>query len=211
MPLLHWSPRSPYVRKVVVALHERGLAEQVRTVRTHADPMIPHEPLMTINPLSKIPTLELDDGRVLFDSHVIATWIDQHGSGPRLFPHDYEQRLLAERDEALGDGILDFALGWLTEARLRPEPLRSSEMVVVYRRKLKSVTTYLDNHVKELAERPFDIGHLTLGVALCYLDFRFDVENWRGGNDRVAAWHAAFSERPAIKATEFKDDPRPQS
>lgn len=84
-------------------------------------------------------------------------------------------------------------------------------MVVVYRRKLKSVTTYLDNHVKELAERPFDIGHLTLGVALCYLDFRFDVENWRRGNDRVAAWHAAFSERPAIKATEFKDDPRPPS
>lgn len=85
MPLLHWSPRSPYVRKVMVALHERGLAEQVRTVRTHADPMIPHEPLMTINPLSKIPTLELDDGRVLFDSHVIATWIDQYGSGPNSF------------------------------------------------------------------------------------------------------------------------------
>ena len=167
MPLLHWSPRSPYVRKVMVALHERGLADEVRTVRTHADPMIPCEPLMRINPLSKIPTLELDDGRVLFDSHVIATWIDQHGSGPTLFPHDHEHRLMAERDEALGNGILDFALAWLTEARLRPESLRSSAMVAVYRRKLKSVTTYLDNEVTQMAERPFDIGHLTIGVALC--------------------------------------------
>jgi glutathione S-transferase len=211
MPLLHWSPRSPYVRKVTVALHERGLAGQTGIVRTHADPMIPHEALMAINPLSKIPTLELDDGRVLFDSHVIATWIDQHGSGPRLFPHEQDRRLIAERDEALGDGILDFALAWLVETRLRPERLRSNEMVTVYRRKLKSVTSYLDRYVSDLAERPFDMGHLTLGVALCYLDFRFDKENWRDGNTRVAAWHAEFSERPSIKATEFKDDPRPES
>jgi glutathione S-transferase len=55
------------------------------------------------------------------------------------------------------------------------------------------------------------MGHLTLGVALCYLDFRFDEENWRDGNTRVAAWHAEFSERPSIKATKFKDDPRPES
>ncbi len=211
MPLLHWSPRSPYVRKVMVALHEHGLAGQVRTVRTQADPMIPHEALMTINPLGKIPTLELDDGRILYDSHVIATWIDQQTGNARLFPHDRHMRLLAERDEALGNGILDFALAWLVETRLRPESQRSSSMVAVYRRKLRSVATFLEDYVRNLTERPFDIGHVTIGVALSYLDFRFDNENWRDGQARLAAWHAEFSTRPSVTATAFRDDLRPGS
>jgi glutathione S-transferase len=194
----------------MIAFHEHGLAGQVRTVRTHADPMIPHEALMAINPLSKIPTLELDDGRVLFDSHVIATWIDQQTGEPTLFPRDLNLRLLAECDEALGNGMLDLALAWLGETRLRPESQRSSAMVAVYRRKLKSVATFLDRYVRELAKRPFDIGHLTLGVALSYLDFRFDDENWRDGHARLADWHARFSTRPSVTATVFNDDPRPE-
>jgi hypothetical protein len=32
--LLHWSPRSPYVRKVLIVAHEAGLADRIETVRT---------------------------------------------------------------------------------------------------------------------------------------------------------------------------------
>jgi len=209
MPLLHWSPRSPYVRKAMVALHEKGLAETVRTVRTYADPMIPHPALMQLNPLSKIPTLELEDGRVLFDSHVICRWADGQGpSGPCLFPAD-AGRLDAERDEALADGLLDIALAWLVETRMRPEPQRSSELVTVYRTKLLHVADWLEAHVPALESRPFDIGHLTIGVALCYLDFRFGAEGWRTGRPDLARWHEAVSSRPSFQATVFRDDPRP--
>lgn len=41
MALLHWSPRSPYVRKAMVAIREKGLEGRVEIVRTAADPMIP--------------------------------------------------------------------------------------------------------------------------------------------------------------------------
>ena len=88
---------------------------RVTTLRTQADPMIPHQGLMAVNPLSKIPTLELEDGRCLFDSHVICRWADMTGgTGPRLFP-DSAAGLEAERDEALGTGLLDVALPWLVE------------------------------------------------------------------------------------------------
>ncbi|WP_134680309.1 glutathione S-transferase family protein [Paracoccus ravus] len=207
MPLLHWSPRSPYVRKVMVALHEKGLAGQVRTIRTHADPMIPHEGLMQVNPLSKIPTLELEDGQVLFDSHVICRWADRNGTGPVLFPEDP----MAERDEALGTGLLDVALPWLVEARLRPEEQRSEQMIAAYRSKLNRVADWLEGHAPALAARPFDIGHLSIGVALSYLDFRFGVEDWRKSRPRLAEWHAGFAARPSVLATEFRDDPRPQA
>lgn len=207
MALLHWSPRSPYVRKVMVALHEKGLAEQVRTVRTHADPMIPHDGLMQVNPLSKIPTLELPEGEVLYDSHVICAWADRTGkTGPTLFPGD----LVAQRDEALGTGLLDVALPWLVEARMRPEAQRSEEMIAVYRKKMNHVADWLEGYAPTLMARDFDIGHLTIGVALSYLDFRFDAENWRQNRPALAQFHAGFSERPSVRDTAFRDDPRPE-
>lgn len=206
MTLLHWSPRSPYVRKVMVALHEKGLADLVETVRTHADPMIPHDGLMQVNPLSKIPTLELDDGRTLYDSHVICLWADRTGkTGPTLFPED----LVAQRDEALGTGLLDVALPWLVEARMRPEAQRSEEMLGVYRKKMNKVADWLEGYAPTLSARAFDIGHLTIGVALSYLDFRFEVEGWRKNRPALADFHAQFSERPSVKLTAFRDDPRP--
>lgn len=206
--LLHWSPRSPYVRKVMIALHEKGLADQVTVVRTHIDPMIPLLGFMEVNPLSKIPTLEIGGGQVLFDSHVICRWADrQRQTSPTLFPHD----LIAERDEALGTGLLDVAVPWLVEARMRPETLRSAEMITTYRTKVRRALDWLERHARALEARSFDIGHISIGTALCYLDFRFSSEDWRSGRPTLAAWHAGFCERPSVAATEFRDDPRPTS
>jgi glutathione S-transferase len=63
MMKLHWSPRSPYVRKVMVAAHELGLADRLQTVRTVVGGTTPHAELMRENPLGKIPTLVLEDAR----------------------------------------------------------------------------------------------------------------------------------------------------
>ena len=206
MPLLHWSPRSPYVRKVLIALHEKGLADQVTRVRTLVDPLVPLQAFLATNPLSKIPTLELEDGRVLFDSHVICRWADQTGdAGPRLFPSD----LIAERDEALGTGLIDVALLWLVEARLRPQPLRSDAMMTSYRIKMNAVCDWLELHVAALRNRPFDIGHVSIGVALSYLDFRFEAEAWRNGRPELAAWHDDFCKRESVRSTQFQDEVRP--
>jgi glutathione S-transferase len=65
---LHWSPRSPFVRKVMIVAHERGLIDRLECVRTLAALTTPHAELMRDNPLSKIPTLVLDDGTALYDS-----------------------------------------------------------------------------------------------------------------------------------------------
>lgn len=206
MPLLHWSPRSPYVRKVMVALHEKGLVDQVTLVRTGVDPMVPLQGFLATNPLSKIPTLELEDGQILFDSHVICRWADQAGQvGPRLFPQD----LIAERDEALGTGLIDVALPWLVEVRLRPQALRSDVMIATYRTKMNAVLDWLETRVSNLRARPFDIGHISIGVALSYLDFRFSDEEWRRGRPQLSAWHDEFCQRESVRATQFQDEQRP--
>jgi hypothetical protein len=58
---LHWSPKSPYVRKVMVCAHELDLLPRLQLVRSVAAMLTPNERLMQDNPLSKIPTLVLAD------------------------------------------------------------------------------------------------------------------------------------------------------
>ena len=59
---LHWSPKSPYVRKVMVCAHELGLVSELALVRSVAAMLKPNPAIMVDNPLSKIPTLKREDG-----------------------------------------------------------------------------------------------------------------------------------------------------
>ena len=124
MMTLHWSPRSPYVRKVMIALHEMGLSDRIQIVRTIVGGTTPHEALMKINPLGKIPTLELDDGTVIYDSPVVIEYLDTLHAGPKLYPTAWPERLTALRRHALGQGMLDAALPLLSEG-FRPSERQS--------------------------------------------------------------------------------------
>ena len=56
-----------------------------------------------------------------------------------------------------------------------------------------------------LERSPLDIGVVSTGVALGYVDFRFPAEDWRQGRPRLAAWHATFADRPSMTATRHAD------
>jgi glutathione S-transferase len=200
---LHWSPRSPFVRKVMIVLHELGLVDRVTCVRTVVATTKPHLPLMEENPLSKIPTLVLDDGTVLYDSPVICEYLDSLHSGPKLVPTDFKARMIALRRQALGDGFLDFLL-LLRNERERKHP--SDVHVATFTTKREAVLTVLDKDAGALAAAPFSIGHIALGCALSYLDFRFAADDWRTDHPRIARWHREFTARPSVKATEPIDD-----
>jgi glutathione S-transferase len=203
--VLHWSPRSPYVRKVMIAAHEMGLSNRIRIVRTVAGGTTPHEELMRINPLGKIPTLELEDGSAIYDSPVIIEYLDTLHTGPRLYPIAWPERLTALRRHALGQGMLDAALLLLGES-FRPAERQSEPHMALWRAKLRVSVAALEQEVDALASSGFTVGHLAIGVALGYLDFRFAVLNWREGHPRLAAWHATFDARPAVQANPPVDD-----
>jgi glutathione S-transferase len=202
---LHWSPRSPYVRKVMIAAHEMGLADRLRCVRTVVSVFAPAEELFGDNPLNKLPTLVLDDGTAIYDSRVVCEYLDSLHDGPKLFPSGGPERLLALRDQALGDGLLDVLMMRLVE-RLRPEAQRSPEIVASNERKTVAALDRLEADVARLEGRRFDIGHVAIGTALGYLDFRFAGDAWREARPKLAAWHAAFAERPSVLAVPVRDD-----
>lgn len=195
---LHWSPRSPYVRKAVIAAHELGLHDRIDRVRTVVGGTEPHHELMRENPLGKIPTLVLADGTIIHDSPVVCEALDQMAGGA-LFPAAWPERLVALRWQALGSGMLDISLLRLTE-RNKPEAMRSAPHQALWEGKIACSLDWLEAQAEELARTPFNIGHIAVGVALGYLDFRFATEEWRAGRPKLAGWMAGFNARPSVAA-----------
>ena len=189
----------------MIALHELDLADRVTTVRTLVGGTTPHLELMRINPLGKIPTLEVGDGTALYDSAVIIEYLDTLSAGPRLYPRSWPERLTALRRHALGQGMLDCALSLLGE-RFRPEERRSEPHMALWRTKLRACADALEHEADALTASGFTVGHLSIGVALSYLDFRFADMAWRDGHPKLAAWHADFAARPSVLAVPVVDD-----
>ena len=196
---LHWSPKSPYVRKVMVCAHELGLVDRLELVRSVAAMLKPNPQIMRDNPLSKIPTLVFDDGRTLFDSVVICEYLDALAGGHRLFPAEGDARWRALRWHALGDGLLDALILWRNE-RERAVPLPA--LVEAFGLKTAAALDLLDGEADTLAQAPLSIGHVTLGCALGYLDYRFADLDWRTHAPALARWHAVLAQRPSFRATE---------
>ena len=203
---LHWSPRSPFVRKVMIVAHERGIVSRIDCIRTVAATSKPHADLRKDNPWAKIPTRGLDDGTVIYDSPVICEYFDTLGEledAPKLFPTDHKARLVALRRQALGDGFLDL-LVLLRDERMRAQPSDAHLVSAAVRK--RAILESLEQEAMELAAAPFRIGHVAIGCALSYLDFRYADDDWREAHPRLAAWHATFAARPSVHSTEPVDD-----
>lgn len=197
---LYWSSRSPFARKAMIAAHEVGVAERLELVPVVVALAQPNAVVMAHNPLNKIPTLITDDGTALFDSGVICEYLDSLASPPRLFPSAPAARFPALRWHALGTGLLDALILWRSE-RMRPTGQRSGGVLDALGRKTEASLALLEREADTLAAAPVAIGHVALGAALGYLDFRFADLPWRAGRPHLAAWFATFDARPSMRAT----------
>ena len=198
MKLLKAGP-SPFVRKVLVTLHETEQYDAVEQVQVTASPLTPDPNLIAANPVGKIPALIRDDGPTLYDSRVICRFLD-HRAQTGLYPEVRQFDTLTL--EATADGIMDAAVLIVYEERFRPADKVSMEWIegqwAKVSRALDAVSTRWMSHL----HGRIDIGHIGMACALSYLDFRHDARKWRTGRDALAEWHAGFAARPSMIATE---------
>ena len=197
---LRYSPTSPYVRKVIVLAMERGLDKKIERLTTVTSPVAPDAALAKDNPLIKVPALTLKNGVTLFDSPVICEYLDSQHKGVKLFPAAGARRWKALRQQAVGDGLLDAALLVRYETAVRPESLRWKEWIEGQMRKISQTLDVLEREAADLAGG-MTIGHITIGCALGYLDFRFADMGWRKSRPKLAAWYAKLAARKSMKAT----------
>jgi glutathione S-transferase len=202
---LHWSPRSPFVRKVMVAAHELKLVDRITLVRSVAAMTKPNPAIMADNPLSKIPTLVLDDGEVLIDSSVIVEYLDSVAGGGILLAPSGPMRWRALSQQALASGLLDVLILWRNE-RDKTSAQQLASWLDAFALKTQTTLDRFEGTFASLAEQPFNVGHIALGCALSYIDFRFAEIEWRARRPALAAWHTSFAARPSAQATVVIDD-----
>ena len=205
MMTLHWSPRSPFVRKVMVAAHELGLVDRLNLRRTVVQMTSPNPDLMPDNPLSKIPTLVLEDGSALIDSGVICEYLDSLAGGGRILPATGPARWSELSRHALATGWLDILILWRNE-RNKPAHAQTANWLTSFEAKSVATIARFEKTVSLPGDGPLSLSSITLGCVLSYLDFRFEDWNWRAGHPALAAWHTVFCKRPSAIATEAVND-----
>jgi glutathione S-transferase len=154
---------SPFVRRVGIALTLYGLPFEHRPWSTFSDA----DKIRPYNPLTRVPTLVLDDGEVLIESHIILDYLDSLVSPERrMFPATEPDRHRALRIAAFATGIGDKAVSLFYEKRLHKEA--SDVWVDRCRAQISGVLALLEaDRAKKPGKYWFGdrIGHADIAVA----------------------------------------------
>ncbi len=190
---------SPYARKVRMVMAEKHIeCEFVEDNIWSADPKAAQ-----YNPLTKVPVLLLDDGTSLYDSRVIAEFLDGVTPVSRLIPESGRERALVKRWEALGDGIADAGVAVFLEHK-RVKAQQSQEWIARQRDKIERGIAAA---ARELADRKFchgenlTLGDISLACSLAWLEFRLPEIQWRAAQPGLAAWMERMETRPSFIET----------
>ncbi|WP_071674394.1 glutathione S-transferase [Nioella nitratireducens] len=191
------SPASPFVRKVRVVLLETG-QDDVALQEVTTTPMATAPEVAAANPVGKIPALMRDDGPAIYDSRVICRYLNARAAAD-LYPESHIWETLTL--EATADGIMDAAVISVYEKRVRPEEFRYQPWLDAQWAKVTHALDALEARWMSHLHGPVDMGHIAIGCALGYLDFRHPDKDWRTGRDSLTAWEAKFADRAAMRAT----------
>lgn len=192
------SKTSPYARKVRVLLAEKQLAfDLVEENAWNAGTTVPR-----YNPLNKVPVLVTDDGTCLFDSSVIAEYLEPLGA-PSFIPPAGLERACVRRDEALGDGIADAGIAIFLE-RKRDPARQDAAWIERQRGKVDAGIAAL---ARELGGKAFlrgdalSLGDVACACALLWLEFRMPDIAWRSQYPALERWIERLESRPSFAST----------
>lgn len=199
---LIYAAASPYVRKVRTLLHETGQSDDVTLVPVKTSPTATPDVVRAANPLGKIPALVRPDGPAIYDSRVITRYLDARAGGG-FYPEARIWEVLTL--EATADAIMDAAILITYENRLRPPEHRSEDWIEAQWSKVAHAVRAVNDRWMSHLAGPVDMGHVAIGCALGYLDFRHDARGWRKGCDALDDWFTVFASRDSMQATAPKD------
>ena len=184
---------SPFVRKVRILLEELNLMDQVELVVGLDPEKLEQHP----NPLIKIPALITPDAGIIYDSTVIAEYLDHKFAPGKYFPKNFSARLKVLVQHALVVGAIEACVAIVYEKR-RPSNLQSAEFME--KQKLKVVRS-----IKALAPltdyftRNWNLDTIALICFLDYLDFRFPGEYDCEEYKILKAWRATVKNEAVDK------------
>jgi glutathione S-transferase len=191
---------SPYVRKVRIVFLEKKVDVDLELENVWAA----DTKIALNNPLGKVPCLILDDGEAIYDSRVIAEYVDTLSPVGKLIPAGSRERATVKTWEALADGVDDAGILARLEVTLRPTEQQSSEWL---ERQMGKIDAALAQMSRELGENAWCHGNqmtladIAVGCALGYMLFRFPNVTWQAQYPNLDALYQKLMQRPSFAET----------
>ncbi|GAU80470.1 glutathione S-transferase family protein [Bosea sp. BIWAKO-01] len=155
---------SPFVRRVGIALKLYELPFEHRPWSVFGDA----EKIRPYNPLTRVPTLVLDDGLVLVESHGILDYLDGRVAAERrLFPVTEPARHWAVRTAGLAMGFAEKAVSLFYELKLHREV--SQVWAERCRAQILATLSVLETERSQQGDGPAGrIGHADIALAVAW-------------------------------------------
>lgn len=194
---LYLSPRSPFARRVRVAFLEQDLSFREIIL----DVLKPNLDLIKVNPLARVPTVVLQSGMTLFESHLILqAFYDRHPHP--LYPKDIKNQLDLFHWSALATGIADKAIEYFFESS-RPKEQQDQDWLSEIGLVTRSTFTSFEDALKK---RPFLLGEtisqadLDLAIVMEYFSLRVGP-SWQQAFPELAKWVNRMGNRESLQKT----------
>ena len=198
---IYYYPLSTFARRVRIALIEKGLdtdtefVEVDMTAGAHKQ-----QPYVSLNPYGRVPTLQEDDGFVLYESTAILEYVEALHPTPALVPSDARGRARVSQHMKLCDLQLTRQTGTIIfPKRFLPQDRWNAAAMAQAKREIESHLEILDH---QLRDTDYVVGNSYGLVEVCYTPFiEFFPLMEITPPPHVAAWTARILARPSAQAT----------
>lgn len=198
--LLIGSYHSPFARRVAVALISRGIPYEHDSLNGYADPIRAR----ALNPVGKVPVLQIDHEEDLIDSAAILDHINELVSADNaLLPPSGPKRRAVLRLAAIAATICELCTARSFEKR-RPAREVQIDLVNRYQLAIRGGLQALDDASNTdglIGGKPFSIATISAVVAFDYAIMTSPELNPAGIAPSLAAVAAALADDPAFAQT----------
>ncbi len=196
---LIYSNASPYARTTRIVLRELDTREEVEEIAQHPFDNPPQ--LISFNPLCKVPCLITNTGEGLFDSQVIAEYLDDKYSG-NLFT-EINKNWNLKTLYSLTRGILDSSVAWKQD-KMRGEGLSSEFWQKRFINSIDRGLNYIQKRLNGLPQE-FTALDINLICVLDYLEFRHPDYEWQQMHPELLSWYEERKSRDSLVDTMPKE------
>lgn len=175
-PILYISLRSPFARRIRLALHRLGVSYQEKVLNVFLE----NPDLMQANPLGLVPTLITQHGPITDSANILEYLNEAYGG---IWPKDLNTRIESRQASLWAAGVMQSLVQYYQETKMHEVP--SPHWAKEHAESILNTLSTLSNAPERvwLSNAPGSEGFTQAGWDLCvaleYMDLRLPELNWR--------------------------------